>query len=83
MSLSNRNLRDALYVSTMCQWQPEAWPYSPPPTSYHVQNRHWTPPKSLPWYYTCDPLYLLGYLAIRVLPPFAAIGFSIQFIRGY
>lgn len=68
MSLSNANL------STMLGWQPEAWPYSPPPTNLHRENRHWVPPSALPWYYTCDPFYLLGWLAVRVLPPFVLLG---------
>lgn len=81
MSLSSANLRAGLF-STMGYWQPEAWPYHPPPTPEYRANRHWVPPRALPWYYTCDPLYLLGWLALRVLPPHAAVGLGLGWWWG-
>ncbi len=68
------------YSSTMAGWQPHSWPYDPPPSPYHVHNRAVIPPKALPWYYTCEPLYLLGWLALRVLPIWCAIGVLIRLL---
>jgi hypothetical protein len=62
------------YCSTMAYFQPQSWPYHPPPSAYHVQNRAVIPPKVLPWYYTCEPMYLLWWLAVRVMPSAAGIG---------
>lgn len=82
MTLTNRNnLREMVEslnsagseCSTFTSWQPRDWKYWPPPTEYHVINRHWMPPRNLPWYYTCDPMYLLGYLALWVGPATALV----------
>jgi hypothetical protein len=74
MSLPYVEQRFSTIVMSAGGWQPASWPYHPPPTSYHVHNRHWSPPKALPWYYTCDPLYLLYWIAVRVIPTFTVIG---------
>jgi hypothetical protein len=58
----------AIYLgsaSTFSQYQPVHWPYQYP-ARWDYSQRDYVPPKALPWYYTCDPMVLLGWLALRV-----------------
>jgi hypothetical protein len=69
-----------MYYATMTcgHFQPPGWTYPQPPSYHYYQNRALIPPKALPWYYTCDPLYLLGWLAMRVLPIWMGAGFVMR-----
>lgn len=53
------------HVSTFSSFQPVTWPYQYP-ARWDFHHRELVPPKALPWFYTCDPMYLLGWLALRV-----------------
>jgi|KBSMisStaDraftv2_1062788.scaffolds.fasta_scaffold00032_92 hypothetical protein len=54
------------HVSTFSScFQPVNWAYQYP-ARWDRADRAWVPPKALPWFYTCDPMYLLGWLALRV-----------------
>ena len=50
------------HVSTFSSFQPVTWPYQYP-ARWDFHHRELVPPKALPWFYTCDPMYLLGWLA--------------------
>jgi len=60
--------------------QPRVWSYQTP-ARWDLDQRWLVPPKALPWYYTCDPMYLLGWLALRVFAVEAVVASTFYGLR--